>query len=292
MRSLGLKWQCSLGALWLGLAAANASATAVASADIRLNWDSLVISADPGLTLTPDPVFNGRYANTAYLGVSQASVLGSAVPSADLAPYNLSYQPITSALSVQYTAGNAISRVAADLTNGPAQARLQDTASDRDGNVLDGHFVNAYVGRNARYYISGSGSLNVSIDYTMLLGATGTPGADYADVYATVTLGLQDYVESSTPGLFDYVGTTSDNFNTRISFSGADASFTRSATLSVSLPFDGTATHLVLMDVNAFGIPFANAYADDGQPVPEPGALPLALAGLGLAGAMARRRRA
>jgi hypothetical protein len=103
MRSKGSSTRCSLGVVLMCLIAVDASATAVAVADVRLDWNSVVIS-HPGLTVLPDPAEGGAYANTAYLGVYQAGYGTVTVPSDDLSPYNLAFQPVDVSNSVIYNA--------------------------------------------------------------------------------------------------------------------------------------------------------------------------------------------
>ena len=74
MRSKGSSTRCSLGVVLLCLIAVDASATAVAVADVRLDWNSVVIS-HPGLTVLPDPAEGGADANTATTMLSYATAL-------------------------------------------------------------------------------------------------------------------------------------------------------------------------------------------------------------------------
>jgi hypothetical protein len=292
MHRQGVKWIRTLGAMWMCVVTASASATAVATADIKLNWDSLVISADPGLTLTPDPVFNGRYANTAYLAVTQAAYGNVTASNEDLAPYNLSFQPIDVLRSVIYNVSSSGGSIAADLGTGPSSARLLASATDSNPDVNQAFWLNSTLGRQARLIVSGTGTLNVAFDYTMSLSTSGVPGADFADVTGIAGLYLQQY-ESLEDGQYQVVGSPRDQLNRRISFTEGETSFFGSGRFSVSLSFTDATDDLVLVQMSATGIPFANAYADDGsQPVPEPGGLPLVLAGLGAASLLARRRRA
>lgn len=286
MKSNIRKLASRVSALAIALVSAPSFAGAVAVSEIHFDWTSVSITTDSGLTLRPDPVAGGKYANTAHLGVSQGEVNGVTVPSEDLQPFNLSYQPVDTPLGIHYRLGNSIGSIAADIATDASSASLRSTASDDDGNPLNGNFINAYVTHSARSITSGNGTLGVSVSYTMDFTITGDTLVDVADAYGVVTLALQDYVINAQGG-FDYQGSVQDSFNHRIYL--ADGSYAKRATLSLQLPVEGTAEHLVLLEMNGFAIPFANSFAP--SPVPEPHAFQLALVGLGLLGFVARHRK-
>lgn len=277
-----------LGLLLMALVSTQAPAAALAMADIRLDWSSLVIAADPGLTMTPDPSAQGRFSNNAHLGVSQAQVRSVAVPGGALQPYNLSYQSVDAVRTIDYRNSDAFSQVAAQLSTGPSASTLLTTADDHDGDLFHGSYINAYVARSARYLVSGSGLLSLAFGYTMALSTAGLPGLDHADVFGRINLAIQDY-EPDAQGAYTLPPRTlSSQQETRIFFDQGQTSFTRNATLTLSVPFAGASNHLLLLEMNGIGIPVANsARLPDGQ-VPEPTALWLVLAAIG-ASALARR---
>lgn len=291
MHRQGVKWSRALGAMWMCFVTASASATAVATADIRLDWESVRITAT-GVTALPDPVFGGAYANTAYLAVLQAAYGNVTASNEDLAPYNLSFLPIDAPRMVNYSASSSGSSITADLSTGASSARLLASASDSNPGVNEAAWLSTTVGRQARLIVSGTGTLDFAFDYTMSLGTSGVAGVDYADVLGIAGLYLQHY-EPLGGGQYQFLGSPRDQINHRTSFTDGEAPFFSSGRFSVSLSFTDAIDHLVLLQMSATAIPFANADADDGsQPVPEPGGLPLALAGLGAVGLLARRRRA
>lgn len=274
-----------LAALSIGLVSAQAKAAAIGVADIHLDWSSVSIVAGPGLSMVFDPLSGGQFSNVAHLGVSQGQLNSVPVPSADLQPFNLSYQPVNSLRTINYSLGDSISSISADISTDRTGASLHVTASDNDGNLFQNDFINAYVAHGARYIVSGTGTLDVSFNYLMALTNSGVAGFDFSNVYGTVSLTLQDYAPNPAGG-YDFLGTFQDSFTRQVT-----DNFSQGGTLALALPFDNATEHLVLLEMNGTGIPFANSAAIVAA-VPEAGTINLMLAGLAGMGVMRRRRAA
>lgn len=249
-------------------------ATAIATTDISIDWTSMLVSADPSLTLTPNA---GFYADTAHLGVLQAWFDNVSIPSNDLPHFN--YQPPATPLSVAYSKIEGSGTIQASGTNDSLSGQVSASASDNDGNPYTSNLINSNVTRQLRYDVSGSGVLSLSFDYDMALQTSvADPTLDYAKAFGWVIISVQEYALNDN-GQYDYVGLYQNQIWEELLDSSNQDAFFLSGTLSLDLPFSNVTNQLVLIQMTGQ----SQGSAASGivtSSIPEPATLALIAVGL------------